>query len=104
MKTLYHYSAVKFENFDISKCDGIWLTDISPDQTDLLEEIGASGMNYVAVCNADTENSIINGSNHDVELQLVDDDADCIENIYDGFTDYAFADASKVNIIEWIKL
>ena len=104
MKTLYHYSTTKFESFDTSKCDGIWLTDISPEQTDLLEEIGANGINYVAICHADTENSVSNGSNYDVESQLANEDADCIENSYDGFTDYAFADSSKVQIIEWIEL
>lgn len=42
MKTLiaYHYSDKCFANFDDSKSDGFWFTDISPDKIEMLNEIG----------------------------------------------------------------
>ena len=48
---LYHYAAKPFEVIDMAKCDGFWMTSIKPSQVDMLDEIGASGSSWVAVCN-----------------------------------------------------
>ncbi len=101
--TAYHYSFKPFDEFDLSKCDGFWFTDIAPD-SDMLNEIGADCLFYVAVCELDIEESLIGGDNHDVEDQLKDSEYDALENIYDGFTDYALIDNSKITIKEWVKL
>jgi hypothetical protein len=101
---LYHYSNTKFQKFDLKMCDGIWLTDIKHTDKDLLDEIGASGSRFVAVCDVECENNLVNGDNYDVEGQLSGGEYDCIENLYDGFSDYAFSDSNKVKIIEWVEL
>jgi len=100
----YHYSYESFDNFDLSKCDGFWFTDISPECEDMLIEIGAAGMNYVAICELDIEETLVGGENYDVEDQLLGTEFDALENIYDGFTDYALIDNSKIKVLEWIKL
>jgi len=105
MTTLFHYTNAKFDAFDSSKCDGIWLTTISPVDEDMLNEIGAAGFGAVAVVEIDEESLevIYNGDNYDVEEQLECENANCIINQYEGFEDYAFADASLLNIKEWIE-
>ena len=102
--TVYHYSSVKFNRFDLSKCDGFWFTDIAPESPELLNEIGAAGSAFCAKCEITFDDEIINGDNYDVEDFLRSNDADCIVNNYDGFTDYALIDSSKIEIIEWIKM
>lgn len=106
MTTLYHYSDKPFEKFDTSKCDGIWLTDIKPSDTELLSEIGAAGMGYVATVEVDLDDlePLVNGDNYDVEEQLKSEPADYIHNIYDGFEDYAFASDEHIKSIEWSEL
>lgn len=103
---LYHYADKPFESIDLSKCDGFWMTDIAPDNKDMLDEIGASGMRYVAIVDFDDSGDSIRNSdyNHDVSEQLERENADFIENIYDGFTDHATCNADLVKIIEWIEL
>jgi len=102
--TAYHYSSKPFDKFDISKCDGFWFTDINPGNTEMLEEIGASDLNYVAICELDINETLTNGDNYDVEDQLADTEYDALENSYDGFTDYALIDESKIEVIEWKKI
>ena len=102
--TAYHYSHSAFKNFDLSKCDGFWFTDIAPENEDMSMEIGAAGMSYVAVCELDVEETLIGGENYDVEEQLNGTEFDALENRYDGFTDYALIDDSKIKIVEWVKL
>lgn len=102
---LYHYSSEKFDTIDMSKTDGFWMTTIAPLPAKMLEEIGASGINYVAICELEESDSVLlNGDNFDVEEQLESSSCDYIENRYDGFEDYAVAKADKVKIIEWVKL
>ena len=100
----YHYTSKPFESFNAEKCDGIWVTTIQPEDTEMLEEIGAAGLEYCAVCEIDFDETLVDGSNYDVAEQLEGTEFDCIENRYDGFNDYAFSDASKVKIIEWVKM
>ncbi len=106
METLYHYTDNKFDSFDASKCDGIWLTDIQPNDKEMLNEVGAQSFEWCAVCRVNTSEleELTNGDNYDVEEQLESDDCDYIRNLYDGFEDLAFADAGHVEIIEWVKV
>lgn len=103
---LYHYADKPFDAIDFSKCDGFWMTDIAPSDDDMLDEIGAAGMRYVAIVEFDETGESIRNSdfNHDVSEQLEKESADFIENIYDGFTDYAVSKAELVKIIEWVEL
>ena len=102
---LYHYTDKPFNQIDASKCDGFWMTTIAPTQTELLDEIGANGLSYCLVCEFnDSGEYILNGSNYDVAEQLESENADFIENRYDGFTDYAITNPSLVKILETIKL
>lgn len=102
--TAYHYSNKPFENFELPKRDGFWFTDIEPEDEEMLNEIGASSMNYVAVCELSFEESLVGGKNYDVEDQLAGSEYDALENRYDGFTDYALIDASKIKVLEWKKI
>lgn len=102
--TVYHYSDSKFKQFDFSKCDGAWFTDIAPEQKEMLNEIGAAGSKFVAKCEVSYSNEMINGSDSDVEDQLNAEGADAIINIYEGFKDYAVANNSQVKILGWTEL
>ena len=104
---LYHYAAKPFEVIDMTKCDGFWMTTINPEQEEMLNEVGASGSSWVAVCELDTDNlEVADGNtNYDVEdfmAQQADDDYQICR--YDGFADYAVVNPELVKIIEWIKL
>ena len=101
--TVYHYSHKPFDQFDIDKCDGFWFTDISPD-SDMLDEIGADCLFYVATCEVEVNETLIGGNNYDVEEQLLGTKFDALENRYDGFIDYALIDSSLITIKEWKKL
>ena len=108
---LYHYAAKPFEVIDMAKCDGFWMTSIKPSQVDMLDEIGASGGSWVAVCELDTDNlEVADGNtNYDVEDFMAQQaDADYQICKYDGesgcFQDYAIVNPELVKIIEWIKL
>lgn len=102
---LYHYSATKFDSIDTAKCDGFWMTDIAPENKDMLMEIGATGLEYVAIVELDVSGEeLTNGSNDDVADQLESEECDYMKNIYDGFSDYAVANTELVKIIEWVKL
>ena len=103
----YHYSDNKFNNFDKSKSDGFWFTDIDPSNEEMLSEIGASGSSYCAKCeitfNDDT--AIINGDNSNIFDQIdSEEDCDAIINLYDGFKDYAIRKKEQIKILEWISL
>lgn len=101
---LYHYSNVKFDQIDMSKCDGFWMTDIAPDSANT-EVIGVDSVKYCYVCEvADDLDELINGSNYDVEEQLDNEGAKIMVNHYDGFSDYAVSDSSLVKIIEVIEM
>jgi len=99
---VYHYSNVKFDKFDSEKSDGFWFTSISPDQEEMLEEIGAAGYKYVAIVEIEINDPIFNGKNSDVAEQLEENEADGIINKYDGFTDYAVVNNDQIKIIEWL--
>lgn len=103
---LYHYSNAKFDKFDTSKSDGIWLTTIAPNETELLNEIGAAGTQYVAKVVVDIEDleALTNGDNYDVADQLSGSGYDYIKNIYDGFEDYAFLNQDNFKSMDWSKL
>ena len=103
---LYHYADKPFDSIDFSKCDGFWMTDIEPSNEDMLDEIGAAGLRYVAIIDFDDSGDSIRNSdyNHDVSEQLEKEGADFIENIYDGFSDYATCNADLIKIIEWVEL
>jgi hypothetical protein len=102
---LYHYAAKHFESIDMAKCDGFWMTTISPAQSDMIDEIGASESAWVAVCELDDSGEMLfNGQNSDVSNQLTNESADFLKNAYDGFSDYAVSNPELVKIIEWIKL
>lgn len=100
----YHYSSIKFEEFDNAKCDGFWFTSIAPTDTEMLNEIGAAGSKFCAKCILTIDDSEFNGVNSDVEQFLLDNNADSIINKYDGFVDYALADNTRIQILEWIQL
>lgn len=101
---LYHYSNVKFDQIDMSKCDGFWMTDIAPNSANT-EVIGIDSAKYCYVCEvSDDLGELTNGSNYDVEEQLANGNAQILVNHYDGFSDYAVAKAELVKIIEVIKL
>ncbi len=102
---LYHYTSKKFNSIDLSKCDGFWMTTISPDQKELLDETGASGCECCAIVEFDDSGEyLLNGSNNDVEDQLLNEDATYILNRYDGFDDYAVTNAELVKIIKWVEV
>ena len=104
---LFHYSAKPFEVIDMTKCDGFWMTTIKPEQTELLNDVGASGSSWVAVCELDADNlEVADGNtNYDVEdFMAQQTDADYQICRYDGFADYAVVNPTHVKIIEWIKL
>ena len=101
---VYHYSSSKFSEFDKSKCDGIWFTDIEPSNTDMLDEIGAAGSAYVATCIIIIKYEVDEINNYEVFEQFEVENADGAICIYDGFTDYAVADNEQVKILEWNKL
>ena len=102
---LYHYSSVKIESIDLAKCDGFWMTTIAPNETDLLDEIGAAGSKFCMVVEFDDSGEeLTNGSNYDVEEQLESEEADFMRNVYDGFSDYATCNVNLVKIIEIIEL
>jgi hypothetical protein len=100
---VYHYSSKKFYEFDISKCDGFWFTDISPENKDMLDEIGASGSKYCAKCIVEINNPE-SCSTYDVERFINGNGCDGIINRYDGFIDYAVIDSKKIKILEWIDI
>ena len=104
---LYHYAAKPFGAIDMAKCDGFWMTTIDPSQASLLDEIGASGGSWVAVCELDTDNlEVADGNtNYDVE-DFMSQQPDAQYQIcrYDGFSDYTVVNPAYVKIIEWIKL
>ena len=104
---LFHYTSKPFETIDMAKCDGFWMTTINPEQTELLDEIGASGSSWVAVCELDTDNleAADGNTNYDVE-EFISQQPDAQYQIcrYDGFSDYAVINPAHVKIIEWIKL
>ena len=102
---LYHYSATKIETIDMGKCDGFWMTTIAPTETELLNQIGASSLKYCHVVEFDDSGeALMNGSNNDVADQLLEDNADYMQNIYDGFSDYATCNVELVKIVEIINL
>ena len=102
---LYHYSSIKIENIDMNKCDGFWMTTIAPNETDLIDEIGATGSKFCMVVEFDDSgDELTNGSNYDVEEQLESEEADFMRNVYDGFSDYATCNVNLVKIIEIIEL
>lgn len=102
---LYHYSSTTFDSIDTSKCDGFWMTTIAPHETELLEEIGADGLEFVATVelNDDVE-EIVNAGNYDIAEKLEAENAKLVRNEYDGFTDYAIDDAELVKILNWSKV
>lgn len=102
---LYHYSSTKFDSIDLAKCDGFWMTTIAPNETDMLGEIGAAGSKFCLVVEFDDScDSLVNGSNDDVEDQLISGDSDFMVNHYDGFSDFATVNASLVEFVGWVKL
>ena len=101
---VYHYSSVKFDKFDLAKCDGFWFTDIAPDNEEMLNEIGANSSKYCAKCVIEIESPEFNGPNHDIEGFILDNDCDGIINRYEGFTDYVLIDNSKIQILEWLEV
>ncbi len=108
---LFHYAAKPFDTIDMTKCDGFWMTSIKPEQKEMLDEIGASGSSWVAVCELDTDNlEVADGNtNYDVEdFMTQQPDADYQICRYDGeagcFQDYAIVNPELVKIIDWIKL
>ena len=102
---LYHYSSMKIDNIDMNKCDGFWMTTIAPNETDLIDEIGATGSKFCMVVEFDDSgDELTNGSNYDVEEQLESEEADFMRNVYDGFSDYATCNVNLVKIIEIIEL
>ena len=103
-KIVYHYSFEPFDKFDITKADGFWFTTIKPNETEMLEEIGADCANYAAKCEISFDNPLLNASNYDVEKTLAGSEHDAIENRYEGYIDYALIDSEKIKIIEWSKI
>lgn len=104
---LFHYTSKPFETIDMSKCDGFWMTNIEPTNEEMLNEIGADGLSYVAICELDIDNleQADGNQNYDVEdFMSQQPDADYMLCRYDGFTDYAVVNPKLVKIIEWIKL
>lgn len=102
---LYHYSNTKIDEIDMSKCDGFWMTTIEPTaDEEMLFEIGAD-LKYCHVVEFDDSGEyVINADNFNVAEILKSENADYIENRYDGFTDYATTNANLIKIIEVIKL
>ena len=102
---LYHYSNTKIENIDMNKCDGFWMTTIAPTETDLLMEIGADGLEFCHVIEFDDSGEVLmNGSNEDVAEQLESEEADYMQNNYDGFSDYATCNSDLIKIIDILKI
>ena len=102
---LYHYSSAKIENIDMNKCDGFWMTTIAPTETDLLMEIGADGLEFCHVIEFDDSGEVLmNGSNEDVAEQLESEEADYMQNNYDGFSDYATCNIDLIKIIDILKI
>ena len=104
---LFHYTAKPFEAIDMAKCDGFWMTTIDPSQAEMLEEIGASGCSWVAICELDIHNlEVADGNtNYDVEEFFASQpEAQYQVCRYDGFQDYAVINPEFVKIIEWVKL
>lgn len=100
---LYHYSSTKFDLIDMNKCDGFWMTTIAPHEFDLLNEIGADGLDFVAVVEFDDSGEdLMNTENYNVAENLEAEQADYIRNEYDGFTDYATTKVDLINIVEWL--
>jgi hypothetical protein len=101
---VYHYSNQKFTDFDDSKCDWFWFTDISPENQEFLNEIGSTGAKFCAKCEISLKEEMRNGKNTDVFEQLDSEGCDLMINIYDGFIDYAARHNAQIKIIEWIEL
>ncbi len=104
---VYHYSDNKFNNFDESKSDGFWFTDVDPRNEEMRHEVGASGSSYCAKCEITFDNgtAIINGKNSNVIEQIDQKDGcDAIINIYEGFKDYAVRNNEQIKVLEWITL
>lgn len=100
----YHYSNQKFDIFDEKKSDGFWFTSITPTDTAMLAEIGASGSKYCAKCLLMISNELVNGDNYNVDEQLNNGEYDGIINKYDGFVDYAVNDNKQIKILNWIEM
>ena len=102
---LYHYSSTKIESINMSNCDGFWMTTIAPTEMDLLMEIGADGLEFCHVVEFDDSGEVLmNGSNEDVAGQLELEEADYMQNNYDGFSDYATCNVDLIKIVEIISM
>jgi len=101
---VFHYSSVKFDDFDNSKSDGFWFTSIAPHESEMISEIGASGAKFCAKCVITIENKLTEGRNYDIADLINEEECDGLIYKYDGFTDYAVVDNSKIQILEWIKM
>ena len=102
----YHYSDSKFDNFDESKCDGFWFTDIEPKNEDMLNEIGAAGSRYCAKCEIsfNEEKGLDRQPKGDVFEAMDSEGADHWICGYEGFTDYCVKSNEQIKILEWIEI
>jgi len=101
---VFHYSSIIFNEFNKDKADGFWFTDINPENTDMLDEIGANSSSFCAKCIITIDNEIDDINNYDVFEQLAEKNTDGAICRYDGFIDYVVASNSQIKILEWIEL
>lgn len=102
---LYHYSSSKIEKIEMNKCDGFWMTTIAPNETDLLMEISADGLEFCHVIEFDDSGDVlVNGSNYDVSEQLESEEVDYMKNVYGGFSDYVTCNIDLIKIVEVFKV
>ena len=87
-----HFTNKGFTVFDNTKADGFWFTD----KKELDDEVGASGIGDTIEVFLNIRNSALNGDNYYVQEYLEENDADGIENRYEGFTDYAVTNPNQI--------
>lgn len=87
-----HFTNKGFTVFDNTKADGFWFTD----KKELDAEVGASGIGDTIEVFLNIRNSTLNGDNYYVQEYLEENDADGIENRYEGFTDYAVTNPNQI--------
>ncbi len=70
-----------------------------------MENRAYNGLEFCHVIEFDDSGEVLtNGSNEDVADQLASEEADYIQNNYDGFSDYATCNVELIKIVEVIAL
>jgi len=84
---VYHYSNKPFDTFDKTKCDGFWFTDIDPKNSEMLNEIGANDIAYVAECIITINNELLEDfNNYNCFESLEKNGCDGVEQVVQHFT------------------